>query len=557
MPSAASACATCCCASGLDLSAWSTVLFAFVPMSPNEAANHELAGTRESSVGSYGDESSFAPLFMSVVPRMRRPLSVAPSEKPKLRTFASASRDLLELRRAVDALAEGGRILLAAEGHELLQHGAGRVADDDVVAREARERVLERGHVGEAVARAREPVDRRLGGGARVRDQRGVLRERDHGVVVAAEEVVAAVRAERARVLVLHDRGLELRLVAHVGEAEHRGIGAARRHVEHADGDLRAEPAAQLRERRAVVGGVVRRLVELASRASASSGSAGRARAAASRPSSVSSMFASTNAAVEAGKAWAARPSVPAAPAAPALPEPPQPAATRPRGRGRSTAASSWRRPGRRRVVMSALYRRRIERPCREACAMPNIFEPEFDQQREHPGFRAQRARLGWQLATQRLGASIWEIEPGEAAYPYHYHLAEEELLVVLMGRPSVRTNGDWRELEPGEVLSFALGAERRPPARELGRGHRPLPRDLDQRHARPRRLPRLGQARRLRAPARPQRPLGDLPPGRRRRLPRRRAAADPAAGRRARRPSGTRCECHLDPSSCRRGRRA
>jgi uncharacterized cupin superfamily protein len=91
---------------------------------------------------------------------------------------------------------------------------------------------------------------------------------------------------------------------------------------------------------------------------------------------------------------------------------------------------------------------------------MPNIFEPEFDQQREHPGFRAQRARLGWQLATQRLGASIWEIEPGEAAYPYHYHLGEEELLVVLMGRPSVRRDGEWRELEPGEVLAFPRGKD-------------------------------------------------------------------------------------------------
>ena len=34
---------------------------------------------------------------------------------------------------------------------------------------------------------------------------------------------------------------------------------------------------------------------------------------------------------------------------------------------------------------MSALYRRRIERPCREAVCMPIIFEPDFDQQREHP----------------------------------------------------------------------------------------------------------------------------------------------------------------------------
>jgi uncharacterized cupin superfamily protein len=94
----------------------------------------------------------------------------------------------------------------------------------------------------------------------------------------------------------------------------------------------------------------------------------------------------------------------------------------------------------------------------REAVPMPNIFEPDFDQRREHPGFRALRARLGWELGSEGLGVSVWEIEPGEAAYPYHYHLAEEELLVVLLGRPSVRTHGDWRELAPGDVLSFPRG---------------------------------------------------------------------------------------------------
>jgi len=108
---------------------------------------------------------------------------------------------------------------------------------------------------------------------------------------------------------------------------------------------------------------------------------------------------------------------------------------------------------------MPALYdRRRITRQRRETTDMPNIFEPHFDQRREHPGFRALRARLGWELATERLGASVWDVEPGEAAYPYHYHLAEEELLVVLLGRPSVRTDGDWRQLEPGDVVSFLRG---------------------------------------------------------------------------------------------------
>src|SRR4029077_9166552 len=36
----------------------------------------------------------------------------------------------------------------------------------------------------------------------------------------------------------------------------------------------------------------------------------------------------------------------------------------------------------------------------------------------------------------------------------------EEELLVVLMGRPSVRTAGDCGKPEPGDVLAFPRGRE-------------------------------------------------------------------------------------------------
>ena len=89
---------------------------------------------------------------------------------------------------------------------------------------------------------------------------------------------------------------------------------------------------------------------------------------------------------------------------------------------------------------------------------MPNINAPEFDEQREQEGFRAQRARVGYQLGTERLGLSVWEVAPGQAAYPYHLHLTEEEALVVLSGRPSVRTPEGWREVEEGEVLSFPRG---------------------------------------------------------------------------------------------------
>jgi uncharacterized cupin superfamily protein len=89
---------------------------------------------------------------------------------------------------------------------------------------------------------------------------------------------------------------------------------------------------------------------------------------------------------------------------------------------------------------------------------MPNAYEPEFEEQRKHPGFKCRRARIGRQAGSQRLGASVWEVPPGQAAYPYHYHLGEEELLVVLSGAPSLRTPAGWQELSAGEVVAFPTG---------------------------------------------------------------------------------------------------
>jgi uncharacterized cupin superfamily protein len=89
---------------------------------------------------------------------------------------------------------------------------------------------------------------------------------------------------------------------------------------------------------------------------------------------------------------------------------------------------------------------------------MPNINDPVFDEPREHPGFVCHRARLSRQAGSERLGLSLWEVPPGEAAYPYHHHLAEEELVVVLEGQPSLRTPDGWRDLAEGEVVAFPRG---------------------------------------------------------------------------------------------------
>jgi uncharacterized cupin superfamily protein len=87
-----------------------------------------------------------------------------------------------------------------------------------------------------------------------------------------------------------------------------------------------------------------------------------------------------------------------------------------------------------------------------------SVARPHFDEMREHPGYSCRRARLGRQAASEKTGLSLWELPAGESAYPYHWHLAEEELIVVLSGRPSLRTPDGWRELDAGEVVAFPVG---------------------------------------------------------------------------------------------------
>ena len=88
----------------------------------------------------------------------------------------------------------------------------------------------------------------------------------------------------------------------------------------------------------------------------------------------------------------------------------------------------------------------------------PNLFEPHFVAENDVSGFRWRRARLGRQAGAERLGASLFELEPGEATFPYHAHSANEELLIAVAGRLSLRTPDGWRELDRGEVVCFPRG---------------------------------------------------------------------------------------------------
>jgi len=90
-----------------------------------------------------------------------------------------------------------------------------------------------------------------------------------------------------------------------------------------------------------------------------------------------------------------------------------------------------------------------------------NIAAPSFEFDPEDPdGFRAGMFRMGPLVGATKLGASLYELPPGQALCPYHYEYAEEEWLLVVSGRPSVRHPGGVDELTPWDVVCFPTGPE-------------------------------------------------------------------------------------------------
>jgi len=88
-----------------------------------------------------------------------------------------------------------------------------------------------------------------------------------------------------------------------------------------------------------------------------------------------------------------------------------------------------------------------------------SISEPDFTYDPDDAeGFRSGMFRLGGDLGAERTGTTVYELPPGQSVCPYHYEYGEEEWLLVLQGRPSVRTPDGRDRVEPNEVVFFPTG---------------------------------------------------------------------------------------------------
>lgn len=66
---------------------------------------------------------------------------------------------------------------------------------------------------------------------------------------------------------------------------------------------------------------------------------------------------------------------------------------------------------------------------------------------------------MGGALGAKEWGCTVYELAPGEET-TYHWHVGEEELLLVLAGAPTLRTPQGEQRLRPWDITAFRRGED-------------------------------------------------------------------------------------------------
>jgi uncharacterized cupin superfamily protein len=82
--------------------------------------------------------------------------------------------------------------------------------------------------------------------------------------------------------------------------------------------------------------------------------------------------------------------------------------------------------------------------------------EPALDGD-EPEGYRTGAARLGPAIGGSMIAGTLYDVPAGQSNCPYHYE-TDEEWLIVLDGRLTVRHPQGEDELGPGDVVCFPAG---------------------------------------------------------------------------------------------------
>jgi uncharacterized cupin superfamily protein len=84
--------------------------------------------------------------------------------------------------------------------------------------------------------------------------------------------------------------------------------------------------------------------------------------------------------------------------------------------------------------------------------------DPRWDGENDKEGYGYRVAAIGPRLGASLMGGSLYELPPGQKSAPYHYEVGCEEWLIVVSGRPTLRSPDGEHELAPGDVAVFPEG---------------------------------------------------------------------------------------------------
>ena len=111
--------------------------------------------------------------------------------------------------------------------------------------------------------------------------------------------------------------------------------------------------------------------------------------------------------------------------------------------------------------------------------AASRSWEDEGEPQPLRRRARERAGRLPWRAARiaagEPMGGAVYELQPGERTFPYHYEYGGEEWLVVVAGRPTLRDPEGERELRAGRRRLLPRGPGGRAPGQRHGRPVRVL----------------------------------------------------------------------------------
>ncbi len=83
------------------------------------------------------------------------------------------------------------------------------------------------------------------------------------------------------------------------------------------------------------------------------------------------------------------------------------------------------------------------------------VSEMDVEHVADYGDYEFIRRRLIPMSEARQCTVAVYEIPPGKAGYPYHYHMKNEEIFYILSGTGTLRTPEGERTVGAGEIIHF------------------------------------------------------------------------------------------------------